>query len=85
VNSYKRPRAGLRGAGLRRVVAAQPLGADPDPALQAGSEQATRAEIRCPDPGLQPVPDLRALLHAGSRGSRRATSSRRRWRRTSTT
>ncbi len=28
-------RAGLRGAGLRRLVAAQPLGAHPDPALQA--------------------------------------------------
>ena len=29
-------RAGLRGAGVRRLVAAQPLGAHPDPALQAG-------------------------------------------------
>ena len=29
-------RARLRGAGLRRLVAAEPLGADPHPALQAG-------------------------------------------------
>ncbi len=35
VNSYKRLVPGLRGAGLRRVVAAEPLRADPDPAVQA--------------------------------------------------
>ena len=55
------------------------------PLYKPGNEQATRAEIRCPDPGLQPVPHLRAAFCTrGSRGSRRATSSRRRWSRTST-
>ena len=61
-------RARLRGAGLRRLVAAQPLGADPDPALQAGPEQATRAEIRCPDPACNPYLTFAALLHAGLEG-----------------
>ena len=61
-------RAGLRGAGLRRLVAAQPLGADPHPAVQAGSEQATRAEIRCPDPACNPYLTFAALLHAGLEG-----------------
>ena len=40
-------RAGLRGAGLRRVVAAQPLGPDQDPALQAG--------LRAGDEGRDPL------------------------------
>ena len=39
-------RAGLRGAGLRRLVAAEPLRPDPDPALQAG----LRAGDACRDP-----------------------------------
>ena len=55
------------------------------PLYKPGSEQATRAEIRCPDPACNPYLTFAALLHAGSRGSSRATSSSRRWRRTSTT
>ena len=56
------------------------------PLYKPGSEQATRAEIRCPDPGLQPVPDLRDAAARGSRGDRaRATSCPSRWRPTSTT
>ena len=86
VNSYKRLVPGLRGAGLRRLVAAQPLGADPDPALQAGLGAGDARRDPLPGPGLQPVPDLRrAAARRASRGSRRATSCRIRWRRTSTT
>ena len=44
-------RAGLRGAGLLRLVAAEPLGADPDPALQAG--------LRAGDAGRDPLPRSR--------------------------
>ena len=79
-------RAGLRGAGVRRVVAAQPLGADPHPALQArlGAGDARRDPL--PRSGVQPVPDVRGAAARGARGDRaRATSSSRRWRRTSTT
>ena len=73
-------RAGLRGAGLRRVVAAEPLGADPDPALQAGQGAGDARRDPLPRPGLQPVPDLRRRCSTpASRGSRRATSCRRRW------
>ena len=55
------------------------------PLYKPGNEQATRAEIRCPGPGLQPVPHLRLRsCTRASRGSRRATSCRRRWRATST-
>ena len=79
-------RAGLRGAGVRRVVAAQPLGARPDPALQAGLRAGrpaprSAAPIR---PATRTSPSRRCCTPA-SRGSRAATSSRRRWRRTCTT
>ena len=61
-------RARLRGAGLRRVVAAEPLGADPHPALQARLGAGDAGGAPLPRPGLQPVPDLRGLLHAGLEG-----------------
>ena len=67
VNSYKRLVPGYE-APVRRLVAAEPLGADPDPALQPGNEQATRAEIRCPDPACNPYLTFAALLHAGLEG-----------------
>ena len=70
VNSYKRLVPGLRGAGLRRVVAAQPLGADPDPALQAGLRAGDPRGDPLPGPGLQPVPDLRGAAARGARGDR---------------
>ena len=41
-------RAGLRSSGLRRLVAAEPLGARADPALQAG--------VGAGDPGRDPLP-----------------------------
>ncbi len=79
-------RAGLRGSGLRRVVTPQPLGADPDPALQAGRRAGDARRASLPRSGLQPVPHVRgACCTRGSRGSRRATSCPSRWRRTCTT
>ena len=49
------PRPRLRGAGLHRLGADQPLGADPDPADQQGrSSTRTRIELRCPDPSSNP-------------------------------
>ena len=63
-------RAGLRGAGLRRLVAAQPLGADPDPALQARQRAGDARGDPLPRPGLQPVPDLRGAAARGARGDR---------------
>ena len=86
VNSYKRLVPGLRGAGLRRVVAAQPLGADPDPALQAGRRAGDARRDPLSRPGLQPVPDVRGAAARGARGDREGLrAARRRWRRTSTT
>jgi hypothetical protein len=57
----------LRGAGLRRrrLVTAQPLRPDQDPAFKP-AEQATRAEIRCPT-RPQPGPPSR-FAHAGLEG-----------------
>ena len=40
------------------------------PLYKPGSEQATRAEIRCPDPGVQPVPDVRRAPPRRARGDR---------------
>ena len=79
-------RAGLRGAGLRRVVDAQPLGADPDPALQAGLGAGDPGGAPLPRSCLQPVSDVRVPAARRPRRDRaRATSCRIRWRRTSTT
>ena len=75
VNSYKRLVPGLRGAGLRRVVAAQPLGADPDPALQAGLPS-RRHGRRSAVPTRRATPTWPSprCSTPGSRGSSRATS-----------
>ena len=86
VNSYKRLVPGLRGAGLRRVVAPQPLRARARPALppRQGAGDADGAAL--PGPGLQPLPHLRRAAPGRAwRASRRATSCPSRWRRTSTT
>ena len=63
-------RAGLRGAGLRRLVAAEPLGADPDPALQAGLGAGDPCGDPLPRSGLQPVPRFRGAAPCRSRGDR---------------
>ena len=44
------------------------------PLYKPGSEQATRAEIRCPDPACNPYLAFAALLHAGLEGIEKATS-----------
>jgi glutamine synthetase len=41
------------------------------PLYKPGSEQATRAEIRCPDPACNPYLTFAALLHAGLEGVER--------------
>ena len=70
VNSYKRLVPGLRGARLRRLVAAQPLGSDPDPALQAGQRAGNARRDPLSRSGVQPVPDLRRVAARGPRGNR---------------
>ncbi len=80
------PRPGLRGAGLPRLVAPQPLGADPGAALppRQGGGDPRRAAL--PRPCLQPLPLLRRrCCRRAWKGSRRATSCPSRWSRTSTT
>ena len=61
-------RAGLRGARVRRVVAAQPLGADPHPALQAGFGAGDPRGDPLSGPRLQPVPHVRGAAACGLEG-----------------
>ena len=70
VNSYKRLVPGLRGAGLRRLVTAEPLGPDPHPALQAGLRERDPRRAPLPRPGVQPVPHLRVPAPRRPRGDR---------------
>ena len=62
-------RARLRGAGLRRLVAAEPLGADPHPALQAGlgAGDARGDPLPRSRPAI-PYLTFAALLQAGLEG-----------------
>ena len=46
------------------------------PLYKPGSEQATRAEIRCPGSGVQPVPDVRGAPARGARGDREGLRAR---------
>ena len=75
VNSYKRLVPGFEAPGLRRVVAAQPLGPDPDPALQAGRGAGDPRGDPLPRSGLQPVPRVRGAAPCRSRGDRAAATS----------
>ena len=70
VNSYKRLVPGLRGTGLRGLVAPQPLGPDPRAALSPG--QGAGDALRDPQPGprVQPLPVLRRSATGGPRGDR---------------
>ena len=70
VNSYKRLVPGLRGACVRRLVAAEPLGPDPDPALQARRRAGDAGGDPLSRPGLQPVPDVRRPAARRPRGDR---------------
>ena len=71
-------RARLRGAGLRRLVAAEPLRADPDPALQAGRRAGDAGRDPLPRPGLQPVPRVRGAAPRRARGDRAGLRAARR-------
>ncbi len=63
-------RAGLRSTRVLRLVAAQPLRADPDPALQAGLRAGDAGRDPLPRPVVQPLPDLRGAPARGARGDR---------------
>ena len=52
-------RARLRGARVRGLVAAKPLRAHPDPALQAGLRAGDARRDPLPGPRLQPLPRVR--------------------------
>ena len=71
-------RTRLRGAGLRRVVAAEPLRPDPDPALQARLRAGDAGGDPLPRPGLQPVPRVRGAAARGPRGDREGLRAARR-------
>ena len=63
-------RAGLRGAGVRRLEPAQPLRARARPALspRQGAGDADGAAL--PRPRVQPLPDVRGAAAGGPRGHR---------------
>ena len=86
VNSYKRLVPGYEAPGLPRLVAAQPLGADPGAALPPGQGAGDPRRAALPRPGLQSRTSASpACCTPGSRGSSTATSCPSRWSRTSTT
>ena len=64
------PRAGLRGADVRRLVAPQPLGAGARAAVPPGPREGDAHGAALPGPGLQPVPDLRGAAAGGPGGDR---------------
>jgi glutamine synthetase len=55
------------------------------PLYHPGKEQATRMELRCPDPSCNPYLTFAALLQAGLEGIEKGYELPSRWRRTSTT
>ena len=78
VNSYKRLVPGLRGAGVRRLVAAQPLGVHPGAAVSPRHGEGDSRRDPLPRPLLQPVPGLRrpaARRPGGDRAGLRAARS----------
>ena len=78
-------RAGLRGAGEPRVLAAEPLRVGAHPAVLEEPE-GEAARVPVPRPELQPVPRVLGDAHGRPRRHRRtAPSRRRRWTATSTT
>ncbi len=84
VNSYKRLVPGFE-APVYLAWSRRNRSPDPGAALSPGKEQATRAELRCPDPACNPYLFSPACCTPAWRGSSTATSCRNRWSRTSTT
>ena len=62
------PRAGIRGAGVRRLVAAQPLRTRPHPAVQAGIGAGDACRASLSRSGVQPVPHVRGAAARGLEG-----------------
>ena len=63
-------RARLRGAGLHRLVAAQPLRARARARVPPGQGAGHARRAALPRPVVQPVPDLRGAAARGPRGDR---------------
>ena len=63
-------RARLRGAGVRGLVAAQPLRADPGAAVPPGQGAGDALRDPQPRPRVQPVPVLRGAAAGGPGGNR---------------
>ncbi|CAA9472689.1 MAG: Glutamine synthetase type I, partial [uncultured Solirubrobacteraceae bacterium] len=64
------PRAGLRGAGLRRLEPAQPVRARPRAGLPPRPRVGDADGAALPRPGVQPLPDLRRAPAGGPGGDR---------------
>jgi glutamine synthetase len=71
VNSYKRLVPGFEAPGYVAWSQRNRSALIRIPVYKPGSEQATRAEIRCPDPACNPYLTFAALLHAGLEGIER--------------
>ena len=70
VNSYKRLVPGLRGARVRRLVAAQPLGARARAAVSPGPGEGDTDGAALPGSRVQPLPDVRGAAAGGAGGDR---------------
>src|ERR1700756_574967 len=68
VNSYKRLVPGYEAPVYVAWSQRNRSALIPIPLYKPGSEQATRAELRCPDPACNPYLTFAALLHAGLEG-----------------
>ncbi len=70
VNSLQAARAGLRGAGLRVLGAAEPQRAGPRAAVQAGQGGGDADRVPLARPRVQPVPRVRRDARGGPRRHR---------------
>ena len=70
VNSYKRLVPGLRGAGVHRLVAAQPLRARAGAGVPPRQGEGDADGAPLPGSVVQPLPDVRGAAARGPRGDR---------------